>query len=74
MIHYIHCVSGNLNTSYTNFVFRQKQNLGQIFIYIRDLFHVYLNRFEIPFLPLHIIKTNTFCFFMHKGRVPGIAE
>ena len=44
---------------------------------IRDLFHVYLNRFEFHsfhFSRLHIIKTNTFCFFMHNGRVPGIAK
>ena len=41
---------------------------------IRDMFHVYLNRFEFHFLRLHIIKTNKFCFFMHNGRIPGIAN
>ena len=41
---------------------------------IRDLFIVYLNRFEYHFLRFHINKTNTFCFFMHNGRVPGIAK
>ena len=41
---------------------------------VRDLFHVYLNRFEFHFLRLHINKTNKFCFFMHNGRVPGIAK
>ena len=29
---------------------------------IRDVFHVYLNRFEFLVLRLHIIKTNKFCF------------
>ena len=43
-------------------------------LYIRDLFHVYLNRFEFNFSRLHIIKTNKFCFFMHNGRVPDIAK
>ena len=41
---------------------------------IRDLFHVYLNKFEFHFLRLHKIKTNKFCFSMHNGRVPGIAK
>ena len=41
---------------------------------IRDLFHVYLNRFEFHFLRLHIIKTNKLCFFMHNGSVSGIAK
>ena len=41
---------------------------------IRDMFHVYLNRFKFHFLLLHIIKTNKLCFFMHNGRVPGIAK
>ena len=41
---------------------------------IRDMFHVYLNRFEFHFLWLHIIKTSKFCFFMHNGLVPGIAK
>ena len=40
----------------------------------RTLFHVYLNRFEFHFFRLHVIKTNKFCFFMHNGRVPGIAK
>ena len=43
-------------------------------INIRDLFHVYLNKFEFHFSRLHIDKTNTFCFFLHNGRVPGIAK
>ena len=41
---------------------------------IRDMFHVYLNRFEFHFLRLHIIKLNKFCFFMYNSRVPGIAK
>ena len=41
---------------------------------IRDLFHVYLNKFEFQFLRLHLNNTNTFCFFMHNGHVPGIAK
>ena len=41
---------------------------------LRDLFHVYLNKFEFHFLRLHINNTNTFCFFMHNGHVPGIAK
>ena len=41
---------------------------------IRDMFHVYLNRFEFHFLRLHIIKTNKLCFFVHNGRVLGIAK
>ena len=41
---------------------------------LRDMFHVYLNRFEFLVLWLHIIKTNSFCFFMHNRRVPGIAK
>ena len=43
-------------------------------MYIRYLFHVYLNRLEFHFLQLHINKTNKFCFFMHNGRVPDIAK
>ena len=41
---------------------------------VRDLFHVYLNKFEFQFLQLHINKTNTFCFFMPNERVSGIAK
>ena len=41
---------------------------------IRDMFHVYLNKFEFHFLRLLINKTNTFCFFMHNGRFFGIAK
>ena len=29
-------------------------------ILVRDMFHVYLNKFEFHFLRLHIIKTNKF--------------
>ena len=39
---------------------------------IRDLFHVYLNRFEFHFLWLHINKTNKFCILIYNGRVPGM--
>ena len=42
--------------------------------FIRDMFHVYLNRFEFHVLRLHINKTNKLCIFMHNGRVPGIAK
>ena len=42
--------------------------------YIRDLFHVYLNKFEFHFLRLHINKTNKYCFFIHNGRVTGIVK
>ena len=48
--------------------------MAQATIILRDLFHVNLNRSEFHFLGLHINKTNTFCFFMHNGRVPGIAK
>ena len=41
---------------------------------LRDLFHVYLNKFEFQFLRLHINNTIPFCFFMHNGHVPGIAK
>ena len=47
--------------------------LAGIFI-LRDIFHVYLNRFLLHFLGLHIIKTTKLCFFMHNGRVPCIAK
>ena len=42
-------------------------------LYVRDVFHVYLNKFEFHFLRVHINKTNKFCFFMHNGRAFGIA-
>ena len=45
-----------------------------VYIHIRDMFHVYFIRFEFHFLRLHINKTNKFVFFMHNGRVPGIAK
>ena len=41
---------------------------------IRDMFHVYLNKFEFRFLRLHVNKTNKFCFFVLNGRVFGIAK
>ena len=41
---------------------------------IRDMFNVYLNKFEFRFLRLHVNKTNKFCFFMLNGRVFGIAK
>ena len=41
---------------------------------LRDLFHVYLNKFEFHFLLLHINNINKFCFFIYNGRVPGIAK
>ena len=41
---------------------------------IRDLFHVYLTRFEFHFLRLHIIKTKFVCLFMHNERFPDIAK
>ena len=40
---------------------------------IRDLFHVYLNKFEFHFLRLHINKTSQFCFLMNNGCVPAMA-
>ena len=42
--------------------------------YVRDLFHVYLNKFEFHFLRLHINKANKFWFFIHNRRVFGIAK
>ena len=50
------------------------QKLASLAQGIRDMFHIYLNRFEFHFLWLHIIKTNKFGFFMHNRRVPGIAK
>ena len=41
---------------------------------LQDLFHVYLNKGEFQFLLLHIIKTNTFCFFIDNGRVTGTTK
>ena len=37
---------------------------------IRDLFHVYLNKFEFHFLQLHINKTSQFCFLINNRCVP----
>ena len=50
----------------------QRRSLSKI--HLRDMFHVYLNRFEFHFLRLHIIKTNKFCLFMNNRRVLGIAK
>ena len=44
------------------------------FVYLRDMFHVYSNKFEFPFLRLHINKTNKCCLFIHNVRVPGTAK
>ena len=46
----------------------------QFVIVVRDMFHVYLNRFDFHFLRLHIIKTNKFYFFIHNRRAPDIAK
>ena len=51
-----------------------RQIISCLYFNIRDLFNVYLNRFEFHFLWLHINKTNKFCLFMHNGRVPGIVK
>ena len=40
----------------------------------RDLFQVYFNICEFHFVQLHINKTNSFCFFIHNGHVPGNAK
>ena len=53
---------------HTHLIFGNRNNCC-----IRDMFHVYLNRFKFHFLR-HIIKTNKLCFSMHNGRVPGIAK
>ena len=58
------CVNPNIN----------RQHMSQRHLKIRDMFHVYLNRFEFHFLQLHINKTKPFCFFMHNKRVSGIAK
>ena len=50
------------------------QTIASTIVTIRDMFHVYLNGFEFHFLRLHMNKTNSFCFLMHKERVPGIAR
>ena len=42
--------------------------------FIRDLFHVYLNRCEFHFLRLHINKTNLFCFIIDNGRVSTMVK
>ena len=42
--------------------------------HVRNMFHVHLNRFEFHFLWLNINKTSKFCFFVHNGRVLGIAK
>ena len=45
-----------------------------IFCFIRDPFHVYLNKCEIPFSRLHVNKINNFCFHLNNGRVPGMTK
>ena len=52
----------------------KKNNKSHLGGKVRDLFHVYLHKFEFHFLQFHINKTNTFCFFMHNERVSGIAK
>ena len=47
---------------------------GRRSIGIRDLFHVYLNKFEFHFLHLHIYKTNKICFLINKGSVTGTTK
>ena len=50
---------------------KRKHNL----LNLRDLFHVYLNRYDFQFLRLYILnKTKTCCFFIYNRRVPGIAK
>ena len=41
---------------------------------IRDLFHVYLNKFEFHFSRLHVNKINNFCFLLNKRRVPCMTK
>ena len=55
------------------YTFETDNNVIACYLYlaIRDLFHVYLNKFEFHILRLHINKTNKLCFFMHNRRVPG---
>ena len=43
-------------------------------LHLRDMYHVYLNRFKFHLLRSHIIKTTNFAFFVHNERVPGIAK
>ena len=45
-----------------------------ISFFIRDLLRVYLNKCEFHFLQLHINKTNTCCFIIDNGRVPGMVN
>ena len=53
---------------------KQRDDAAKSAANIQDHFHVYLNKFEFHVLWLHIDKTNKFCFFMHNGRVFGIAK
>ena len=41
---------------------------------VRDLFHVYLNKFEFQFLRLHMNRTRKFCFLINDGRVTGTTK
>ena len=41
---------------------------------LRDLFHVYLNKFEFDFLRLHKNKTNEICILIVNGRVSVMAR
>ena len=42
--------------------------------YVRDLFHVYLNKCEYHFSRLHVNKINNFCFLLNNGRVPCMTK
>ena len=43
-------------------------------LYIRDLFHVYLNKCEFHFSRLHVNKKNNFCFLLNNGHVPCMTK
>ena len=41
---------------------------------LQELFHVYSNRFEFHFLPMHLIKQTHFVFLQNYGRARGMAK
>ena len=48
---------------------RTKCEIVMLEIIVRDLFHVYLNKFEFHFSRLHVNKINNFCFLLIDGCV-----
>ena len=70
LTYFLTCVNNEILRVFSHYFLSMCYKFANFVDIVRDLFHVYLNKFEFHFSRLHVNKINNFCFVLNNRRVP----